>query len=45
MFTGIKLMMMGIVFLYVISPLDFFPEPIDDILVIIGSLIANKVFF
>ena len=37
-----KLLMIGLILLYVISPMDFFPGPIDDAIVILLGVAANK---
>lgn len=38
----VKGMMIILVLLYVISPLDFCPGPIDDIIVVLFALAAQK---
>lgn len=37
-----KGMLIVLVILYVVSPIDFYPGPVDDILVILFGLAAQK---
>ena len=37
-----KVMLVGLVVLYVISPMDACPGPIDDIIVVLLGIAANK---
>ena len=37
-----KVMLVGLIVLYVISPMDACPGPIDDIIVVLLGVAANK---
>lgn len=38
----VKIILVALVILYVVSPLDFAPGPIDDILVVLLGMAAQK---
>ncbi len=37
-----KGMLLALVFLYIVSPLDLFPGPIDDLIALLAGIAAQK---